>query len=515
MAEAKDDLSSEDEVEQLSYRERLTKAAALQVTAARQIEQEDLAAASADLKEALRFLRDVDEDSPKEAQLLRADILEASKINFDRLQAAGSDVCAKVASISGAQAARALGHALSTKVSDPSGLFLNVQQSLAESEGARDFCDAGGLSHLLQLCAREGDSCSFHALEIVHVLSSMRCMVPAICFAGARGSSDDNCLWWLRPAFHKAADKRQRLRGLRIMSKISDTTSLDVAQQAAVQTALRHALLTCTENAPEAKPATQPDPVNLFRRATPTCTTTASVSAGVPVLHVANPCDVDDQAVGAENMLAHLLYQLQLATDPMSDADDEVVLLLCTCIRNLARDAQVRRHLSPAVPLLVHVCFISNPTPSSYPQRPPRFAAGACGLDGDVWEWRKQAGDVWEWESSKQAEWESSKQAALLAAIEALINCISSSAEARGAVLAASHSITCHLTTNKWGIRLKNLRPPLVLTKVEDRSAAEARSPTASLTPSASQALKEALMCSSVQRPRRGRHYSWRRAVGR
>jgi len=241
MAQAKEDLSSEDEVEQLSYRDRLTKAAALQVTAARRIEQVDLAAASADLKEALRFLREVDEDSPKEAQLLRADILEASKINFDRLQAAGSDVCAKVASISGAQAARALGHALSTKVSDPSGLFLNVQQSLAESEGARDFCDAGGLSHLLQLCAREGDSCSFHALETVHVLSSMRCMVPAICFAGARGSSDDNCLWWLRSAFHKAADKRQRLRGLRIMSKISDTSGLDVAQQAAVQTALRHA----------------------------------------------------------------------------------------------------------------------------------------------------------------------------------------------------------------------------------------------------------------------------------
>ena len=510
MAKANEELSSEDEVEQLSYRERLTKAAALQVTAARQIEQEDLAAASADLKEALRFLRDVDEDSPKEAQLLRADILEASKINFDRLQAAGSDVCAKVASISGAQAARALGHALSTKVSDPSGLFLNVQQSLAESEGARDFCDAGGLSHLLQLCAREGDPCSFHALEIVQVLSSMRCMVPAICFTGARGSSDDNCLWWLRPAFHKAADKRQRLRGLRIMSKISDTTGLDVAQQAAVQTALRHALLTCPENAPEAKPATQPDPVNLFRRATPTCTTTVNVSAGVPVLHVANRCDgcdVDDQAVGAENMLAHLLYQLQLATDPMPDADDEVVLLLCTCIRNLARDAQLRRHLSPAVSLLVHVCFISNPTPSSYPQRPPRFAAGACGLDGDVWEWRKQAGDVWEWESSKQA--------ALLAAIEALINCISSSAEARGAVLAASHSITCRLTTKKWGIGLKNLRPPLVLTKVEERSAAEARSPTNSLTPSASQALKEALMCSGVQRPRRGRHYSWRRAVAR
>jgi hypothetical protein len=63
-------------------------------------------------------------------------------------------------------------------------------------------------------------------------------------------------------------------------------------------------------------------------------------------------------------------------------------------------------------------------------------------------------------------------QASLLAALEAVINCMTNSASNRMAALDASNVITCHFTLAKWGVRLKTLQPPLILTGVDAESEA-------------------------------------------
>lgn len=321
LLEAEDEAFSEDdEVEAMSFRQRLNKATELQAASARSTEAGALAAASADLKEALRFLRDVDEDSPREAQHLRTTILAASKRLFDQCaKGAEGKMGPKDEKMSAAQAAHAISHAAGGNESgkvDPCVLE-NLALCLHGAEGARDFCDAGGLLPLLQLCSRREDSCSSRALEAVLALSSIIFMVPALCSAGAQASARGNCLWWLRESLHTGTGAAlDHLRGLNVMRNMSDTKDLDGKQLATVQCALRHAMTEAGES-------------------------------------------------GEENMIA-LLHTLLTSAITSADAPDEpLALLLCTCIRNLARDAQLRAHLAPLLPLLVTVCFLSTPPASA------------------------------------------------------------------------------------------------------------------------------------------------------
>jgi len=412
------DGSVDSDVDEMSHRERLTRAQTLQAAAACETDLGDLAAASVSLKEALRFLREVDEDSPKEAQLLRAAILAASKEAFHAAQTASSSTAHQHVRLSAAQAAYALNHAVSSASANSIvlGLLEGLAQAVSQPAGASDFCDAGGLPPLLQVCSGRHDvECTLHALEAVRALSSIGSMVPALCLAGAQGSADGNCLWWLSPSLQTTAMAR-RLGGLRIMASMTDTTGLDGKQQTMVQAALRSAL---------------------------TCPSAQMGSSDVMCI----PCHD-----GTENMMARLQSLLATAIDKGGEPAVQVALIACTCFRNLARDAELRQHFQLLLPLLVRVCFLSKPSPILHEPGTAAASASPCGEN-------VQPGSY-------------CNSLLLLAALECLINCMSNSAGNRAALLNASHSITCNLSSAKWGFGLKSLNTPLILTKVATQSQA-------------------------------------------
>jgi len=411
------DGSVDSDVDEMSHRERITRAQTLQAAAACETDLGDLVAASVSLKEALRFLREVDEDSPKEAQLLRAAILTASKEAFQAAQTAGSSTAHQHVRLSAAQAAYSLNHAVSSATADSivPGLLEGLAQAVSQPAGASDFCDAGGLPPLLQVCAGHDAECTSHALEAVRALSSIGSMVPTLCSAGAQGSADGNCLWWLSPSLQTTAMAR-RLGGLRIMASITDTRGLDGKQQTVVQAALRSALM---------------------------CPSAQMGSSDVMCI----PCHD-----GTENMMARLQSLLATAIDTGGEPDVQVALIVCTCIRNLARDAELRQHFQLLLPLLVRVCFLSKPSPILHEPGTAAAAASPCGEN-------VQPGSY-------------CNSLLLLAALECLINCMSNSPGNRAALLNASHSITCNLSSAKWGFGLKSLHTPLILTKVAAQSQA-------------------------------------------
>ena len=420
------DADEDDEVEEMSYRDRLAAAQGEFVVANAAAAKGELATAAAGLQEALRFLRDVDEDSPKEAQQLRAAVLEASRQVFALGAALVMDGGASAeaidkGNISPAQTALALCQAAAGDDALAPALFHRLPGVLAERAGARDFCDAGGLPPLLQLCARQDAMCSSHALESVHALSCIGSMVPAICLAGKQCGDGKNCLWWLRRSIHTGAPAAQRMSGLSILRNLSDTKGLDDKQQAAVQTALRNAI-----TSPHA--------------------------------------DTSSDGGGTQDMIAQLLALLtSSATHATHEPDYQLLQLLCTCFRNLARDAGVRSRFAPALSVLLHVCFRLE-----YLGTASQSQTGAgmqtCKTGKALMATATCKTDV----HSHSAD----GQASLLAALEAVINCMTNSASNRMAALDASNVITCHFTHAKWGVSLKTLQPPLILTGVDAESEA-------------------------------------------
>jgi len=424
-----DDDADDNEVEDMSYRDRLSRAQELQAGAGRAAAQGELAAAAAGLTEALRFLRDVDEDSPKEAQQLRAAVLEASRQVFAQGATRTLPGVAETAApdegsvVSPAQTAHLLCQAAAEDAAPAPTLLRHLLRDLAEREGARDFCDAGGLPPLLQLCARQDTACASQALEAVQALSGTGSMVPAICMAGAQCGHGRPCLWWLRQSFCTGARAPQRMSGLRILRNLSDTKGLDDTQQAAVSAILRSAITSRHPDTPGDGEATQ-------------------------------------------DMIAQLHALLAAAMHALREPDYEQALLLCTCFRNLARDAGLRGHFAPVLPELLHVCFrLASSRSLDSPDTARGDGAGTATCKTDKGSKESESGDP---PDSPTPD----RQGLLLAALEALINCMSNSSENRAAVLDASHAITCRFTHSKWGFGLKTLQPPLILTRVDGESEA-------------------------------------------
>ena len=422
----------DDEVEEMSYRDRLAAAQGELAAANAAAAKGELATAAAGLQEALRFLRDVDEDSPKEAQQLRAAVLEASRQVFARGAArvmdggAGAEALDE-GSVSPAQMAHALCQAAAGDDALAPALFQSLPGVLAERAGARVFCDAGGLPPLLQLCARQDAMCSSHALEALHALSCIGLMVPAICVAGKQCGDGRNCLWWLRRSIHTGAPAAQRMSGLSILRNLSDTKGLDDKQQAAVQTDLRNAI-------------TSP--------------------------HADTPSD----GGASQDMIAQLLALLTAATHATHEPDYQLVHLLCTCFRNLARDAGVRRHFASALSVLLGVCFRLDDVCFRL-----EYLGTACQSEGGAGSGTCKTGAPLLATGTCKTDMHSNSadaQASLLAALEAVINCMTNSPENRLAALDASKVITCHFSHAKWGVRLKTLQPPLILTGIDAESEA-------------------------------------------
>lgn len=414
----------EEDVEEMSYRERLTRAKKLQDLAA--ASSENALDAAAHLRQALRYLWDVDEDSPKEAQMLRAAILQASALDLQHQGASGPGTRSGAHNTSGAVHLSAAQAAHVLKQACPKGpgddfdvapaFIENLPQCFAEAVGACEFFDAGGLPPLLQLCSRQ-TAFSLQALHSVHAFSATRSMVPAMCSAGTQDDQcNRDCLWWLRRTVHTDADPSERVLGLKIIANMSDVKELDAKQQDLVQSALRKALL--------------------HRVWGGICT---PIEAG-------SSMQLRDQGLiqQLEKLLANLVGDQRIS-------DLELALLLCTCIRNLARDAELRGHLECLLPLLLKVCVIAQSAfGARAPQTQPVLPAANARARADT----------------------ECCHSVLLAALEALINCMSGSATNRGALLNSSASIVCHFSAVRWGFGLKNLRTPLILTKVEAASEA-------------------------------------------
>ena len=412
----------DDDVEEMSYRERITKAKELRELAA--ASSGDALDAAAHLRQALRYLFDVDEDSPKEAQMLRAAILEASAQLFEQHGAAVQETQAETrtslcaARYSAAQTAHVLRQACpptgpgdELDVAPP--VLENLAHCFAEEAGACDFLDAGGLPPLLHLCSRQIPSSS-QALHAMHAFSARSSMVPAMCSAGAQAvQNSSDCLWWLRRTVRPAAEPSERVLGLKIISNMSDIRGLDAKQQDLVHSALRNALV---------------------RRV---CTLSDGASSSVQQ-------KAGDLIQELEKLLS------SIASDEGCINDFQLALVLCTCVRNLARDAETRPHFECLMPLLLRVCVLSQSAFRTGRAPQTELALGATTAQMDP----------------------EHSQSLLLVALEALINIMSGCPSNRAALLNSSESIFCHFTGARWGIGLKNLQTPLVLTKVETGSEA-------------------------------------------
>ena len=417
--------ADEDDIEEMSFRERLTQAQALQAAAMLDAGAGALPLAAKKLQGALRFLRDVDEDSPQEARRLREAVLAASHRVFEESTALAAPCCTELQEHdpTAAQVAHALcrSHtANGSAVAVSPGLIERLKASLADGASARDFVDARGLPSLLDLCSRTGTpSTAIHALHAVQALSSHCTMIPAICAATCRDEQDaGGCLWWLRPTLRTDADERQCLVGLHILRLLSDTTGLDEISQTGVQRALRHAV---------------------------TCHGAAALDGPLAMPRVGE--DTPD----ASNILTQLQQLLALGADsrgPGWDHDAAMVREVCLCVRNLMRDAQLRSRAEPIVPLLLRICVLAARSTISSSVTPSTAAASATTAQGGL---------------------------GALAPLEALINCMSNSPDNRLALLNASFPLSCHFSSARWGFGLKTLQPPLILTKVTVGSEAEAQ----------------------------------------
>jgi len=400
----------DDEVDDMSYRERLTRAKKLHSAA----KGASLDEAAAHLKSALRFLYDVDEDSPKEAQELRAAVLGASSRVFEQLgaiqvvQTAARATPLAEPSLSAAQAGHALrqagqGSQAAGDVEVAPAVLEQLARCVADAAGAGDFHDAGGLPPLLQLCScSRSEEATLYALNAVHAFSSVRSMVLAIFSAAQLNGSSNDGLWWLRRAVH-VANPSSRDLCLKIISNMSDIRDLDVKQQSMVHAALRNALV-----------------------------------------HQACP-----SGARSPSTLLQEIEKLLLLSADEGKPDLHLGLLVCTCIRNLARDGEMRCHFEPLMPVMVRLCAISQ---AACYKTCPTAKTKAEGV-------------------ASEAETKHSRSL-LLVAIEALINCMSNSPNNRAELLNSSHSIVCRFSGAKWGLGLKNLQPPLVLTRVDASSEA-------------------------------------------
>lgn len=242
-------------------------------------------------------------------------------------------------------------------------------------------------------------------------------MVPAMCSAGAQADQNNSdCLWWLRRTVHTAAEPSERVLGLKIISNMSDIRGLDAKQQDLVHSALRNAL---------------------ERRFCRVCTPSGGASSSVQQ-------KIGDLIQELEKLLS------SIASDEGCINDFQLALVLCTCVRNLARDAEARPHFECLIPPLLRVCVLSQSAfrTSRAPQTELALGATTAQVDPEH------------------------SQSLLLVALEALINSMSGCPSNRAALLDSSESIFCHFTGARWGFGLKNLQTPLVLTKVETGSEA-------------------------------------------